>query len=80
MSIYDPVMTSLDKEACAHYDVEVIQKDEGCKRSITTPSLFYMPHCAKVLYSNTISANWTKVQLEQLTLIGNDFLDVYITR
>ncbi|KAI8328756.1 SRR1-domain-containing protein [Chlamydoabsidia padenii] len=79
VSIYDPVMTSLDKEACTHYGLQVIEQDEECKRSVTASTLFYMPHCAKNLYSNTISANWTREQLQHVTFIGNDFVDMYIT-
>ncbi|KAI8076341.1 SRR1-domain-containing protein [Halteromyces radiatus] len=79
ISIFDPVMTTLDKEACEHFNVIVIKEDEGCKRTVTTSTLFYMPHCTRIHYSNTISANWTRELLQNVTIIGNDFDDVYVT-
>ncbi|CAO3588515.1 unnamed protein product [Absidia cylindrospora] len=77
--IYDPVMTPLDKQACEHYQLQVIPDNEQCKRSITTSTLFYMPHCARLLYSNTLGANWSPNPLALITLIGNDVSDVYVT-
>jgi hypothetical protein len=79
MYMYDPVMTKLDEEICQHYSIKVIQENEHGKRAIEEPTLFYMPHCGRGLYSNTLSANWTSNQLDKLTIIGNDF-DLYVGR
>ncbi|KAI9269883.1 hypothetical protein BY458DRAFT_510132 [Sporodiniella umbellata] len=77
MCIFDPVMTALDKELCQASDIEIIDKDEQGKRAIEKPSLFYMPHCGRGLYSNTLSANWNAEQLSKMTMIGNRF-DMYV--
>ncbi|KAI8370786.1 SRR1-domain-containing protein [Choanephora cucurbitarum] len=75
--IYDPVMTPLDHELCKAQNFKVIEENENGKRSIDQPTLFYMPHCGRGLYSNTLSANWNKQQLSWLTIIGNRF-DMYV--
>ncbi|KAI8076644.1 uncharacterized protein B0P05DRAFT_545305 [Gilbertella persicaria] len=77
MYIFDPVMTTLDKELCALHNIDIIQENEDGKRTVTKPTLFYMPHCGRGLYSNTLSANWNKQQLAHVTIIGNRF-DMYV--
>ncbi|KAI8393280.1 SRR1-domain-containing protein [Radiomyces spectabilis] len=77
MSIYDPVMTELDKEICQFHDIDVIAINEDGKRSVTKPTLFYMPHCGRGLYSNTLSSNWNPTQLTHTTILGNRF-DMYV--
>ncbi|ORY90335.1 SRR1-domain-containing protein [Syncephalastrum racemosum] len=77
MSIFDPVMTALDKQLCEKYQVHVIEEDEKGKRTVNQPTLFYMPHCSRNLYSNTISANWKPTSLTNLYIIGNRF-DMYV--
>ncbi|KAI9320152.1 SRR1-domain-containing protein, partial [Dichotomocladium elegans] len=79
VSIYDPVMTTLDKELCLAHKVSVIDKNEEGKRSVSKPTLFYMPHCGRGLYSNTLSANWDRKSLEKVILLGNRF-DMYVGR
>lgn len=79
MYIFDPVMTELDKELCQLHDIEMIKENENGKRSVTKETLFYMPHCGRGLYSNTLSANWNTEQLSLLTVIGNRF-DMYVGR
>ncbi|KAI7897804.1 SRR1-domain-containing protein [Cokeromyces recurvatus] len=75
--IYDPVMTELDKELCQLHNLEIIKENEFGKRSVTRATLFYMPHCGKGLYSNTLSANWNAEQLPNVSIIGNRF-DMYV--
>lgn len=79
MYIFDPVMTELDKELCAIYKLDIIQENEQGKRAVEQSTLFYMPHCGRGLYSNTLSANWTAQQLPLITIIGNRF-DMYVGR
>ncbi|CAO3613685.1 unnamed protein product [Cunninghamella echinulata] len=78
VSIFDPVMTCLDKEVCRYYGIDVISINENCKRTVYKPTLFYMPHCAKQLYNNTISVNWSYDNLRNVILIGNDFEGCYV--
>ncbi|KAI7878332.1 SRR1-domain-containing protein [Lichtheimia hyalospora FSU 10163] len=77
VSIFDPVMTDLDKELCKVHDIHVIETNEDGKRSVQKPTLFYMPHCGRGLYSNTLSANWNKDKLGNVIIIGNRF-DMYV--
>ncbi|CEP18860.1 hypothetical protein [Parasitella parasitica] len=77
MYIFDPVMTKLDKELCQLHNIEIIIENENGKRLAENPTLFYMPHCGRGLYSNTLSANWNKEHLPNVTIIGNRF-DMYV--
>ncbi|KAI7864278.1 hypothetical protein BDF14DRAFT_1836250 [Spinellus fusiger] len=77
MYIFDPVMTDLDKETCELHAMEIIKENEQGKRTVTHSTLFYMPHCGRGLYSNTLSANWSQEKLANVTLIGNRF-DMYV--
>ncbi|CAO0791713.1 unnamed protein product [Mucor circinelloides] len=77
MYIFDPVMTELDIELCKLHEIEIIAENEDGKRLADKPTLFYMPHCGRGLYSNTLSANWNKQHLSNVTIIGNRF-DMYV--
>ncbi|RUS34267.1 hypothetical protein BC938DRAFT_481524 [Jimgerdemannia flammicorona] len=71
--IFDPVMTHIDRQLLEHYGVELISENEQAKRAVHAMTLFYMPHCNKVLYSNLLSANWNAQALEKVVIIGNRF-------
>lgn len=77
MYIFDPVMTELDKEVCKLHDFDIIEENEDGRRPVTKPTLFYMPHCGRGLYSNTLCSNWSPEQLPLVTIIGNRF-DMYV--
>lgn len=47
-------------------------------RSITAPTLFYMPHCGHTLYNNLLRANWSPRTLPDILVVGNSF-DAYST-
>ncbi|KAK3753267.1 hypothetical protein QZH41_015210, partial [Actinostola sp. cb2023] len=42
------------------------------KRSVSQPTLFYMPHCSKLLYNNVLWANWGP-SLKNVVIFGNGF-------
>jgi len=50
-------------------------KQEG-KRTVTKPTLFYMPHCGKALYNNLLWANWHIDKLKYVTILGNSFTEM----
>ncbi|KAI7854565.1 hypothetical protein BDC45DRAFT_535569 [Circinella umbellata] len=77
VSIYDPVMTELDKELSKSHNIHVIDINEDGKRTVSKPTLFYMPHCGRGLYSNTLSVNWDKQSLPNVIMIANRF-DMYV--
>jgi hypothetical protein len=79
MYIFDPVMTKLDQELCILHDIKIIKENEDGKRLAEKSTLFYMPHCGRGLYSNTLSANWNAKHLSNVTIVGNRF-DMYVGR
>ncbi|KAH8556981.1 SRR1-domain-containing protein [Umbelopsis sp. PMI_123] len=71
--IYDPIFTELDIKVCEHYNTEIIKDNEHGRRTVEQRTLFYMPHCGKSLYSNTLEANWNAEQLPNVIVVGNRF-------
>ncbi|KAL5016165.1 hypothetical protein ScPMuIL_005754 [Solemya velum] len=71
-SLYDPKFLSAEKELLLELGVNVLDKNEECKRKCHKPTLFYMPHCGKSLYNNLLWSNWS-LGLSNLIIIGNSF-------
>ncbi|KXN73889.1 hypothetical protein CONCODRAFT_83265 [Conidiobolus coronatus NRRL 28638] len=73
--VFDPVEQSKeDLEIYSDWGFEIIPHNEEAKRSIdNTPTIFYMPHCPKLLYNNVLGANWNLSKLDKIVVIGNRF-------
>ncbi|CAG8450361.1 2615_t:CDS:2 [Scutellospora calospora] len=76
---YDPVLSQVDIEVLTHYNVESIKINEKAKRIVTNQTLFYMPHCPLGLYNNLIKANWDRIKLKDIIIVGNR-LEFYTER
>ncbi|RIB15602.1 SRR1-domain-containing protein [Gigaspora rosea] len=76
---YDPILSQVDTEVLTHYNIESIKINEKAKRAVTNHTLFYMPHCPLGLYNNLIEANWDRVKLKDVIIVGNR-LDFYNER
>lgn len=72
VSLFDPVFSIDEKTILIRLNCNVIAKNEEGKRKIDSPTLFYMPHCAKELYNNLLWANWSP-SLSKLVILGNSF-------
>lgn len=72
--VFDPILGDIEKAILAKLGCGVIETNEKGKRSCCTPSrpddaratmlhcrptLFFMPHCPRPLYSNVLWANWS---------------------
>ena len=56
-----------------HFGTHIIDQNElGC-RSVTSPTLFFMPHCPMGLYHNILLSNWNKSSLGNVYIFGNSF-------
>ncbi|CAG8491734.1 5892_t:CDS:2 [Cetraspora pellucida] len=73
---YDPILSQIDIEVLTHYNIESIKINERAKRAVTNQTLFYMPHCPLGLYNNLIEANWDRIKLKDIIIVGNR-LDFY---
>ncbi|CAG8845875.1 38240_t:CDS:2, partial [Gigaspora margarita] len=73
---YDPILSQVDTEVLTHYNIESIKINEKAKRAVTNQTLFYMPHCPLGLYNNLIEANWDRIKLKDVIIVGNR-LDFY---
>ncbi|CAG8518463.1 14200_t:CDS:2 [Dentiscutata heterogama] len=76
---YDPILSQVDTEVLTHYNIESIKINEKAKRVVTNQTLFYMPHCPLGLYNNLIEANWDRIKLKDIIIVGNR-LDFYNER
>lgn len=43
--LYDPAFSPLDAALLQHLGMEVVGRDEGGRRPVDEPTLFYLPHC-----------------------------------
>ncbi|KAF9584121.1 hypothetical protein BGW38_007510 [Lunasporangiospora selenospora] len=73
LSIFDPIMTDLDKELAEKLGCRVLEQNDQSYVGIKTRTLFYMPHCPKGLYSQILESNWTSECLSRIVIIGNRF-------
>lgn len=71
-SLFDPAFSADEKTMLTRLHCNVIQQNEEGKKKVDSPTLFYMPHCAKELYNNLLWANWSPT-LSKLVILGNSF-------
>ncbi|TPX53757.1 hypothetical protein PhCBS80983_g06177 [Powellomyces hirtus] len=71
LHIFDPVMAKVDRAVAEHFQCVVIEKNERGHRPVTTPTLFYMPHCGHTLYNAVLRSNWP--HLPRILILGNSF-------
>ncbi|ESO04612.1 hypothetical protein HELRODRAFT_78679, partial [Helobdella robusta] len=74
--IYDPSFSACDLDVLKYFNFSIIQQNEECKRTVTRPTLFYMPHCGRPMYNNVLSSNWDKDRLGHVCILGNSFLSI----
>jgi hypothetical protein len=68
-SVFDPVLTDMDRELYLHLGIPVLTVNSKGKHSVTARTLFFMPHCPYRLYCNVLWANWEN--LERIHIFGN---------
>jgi hypothetical protein len=71
--MYDPVLTDSEKWAANELGFTLLTVNEVGLRTVSAPTLFFMPHCGRRLYSNVLRANWDPSRLAQVLIIGNSF-------
>ncbi|KAL5477105.1 hypothetical protein EMCRGX_G023850 [Ephydatia muelleri] len=77
--VFDPVLQPDETRALEAFGLEMIPKNEACRRTVDAKTLAYMPHCGRAMYNNLLWANWDKEKLHHLIIIGNTFSS-YTTR
>jgi hypothetical protein len=72
--LFDPVLSAAECAAAAALGFSVPGLDDGGRRRVDEPTLFYMPHCEASLYDALLAANWEPpAQLRQVCVLGNSF-------
>lgn len=72
--LFDPVLSAAECAAAAALGFKVPSLDDGCRRRVEEPTLFYMPHCEASLYDALLAANWeSPAQLRCVCVLGNSF-------
>ncbi|CAH1776187.1 unnamed protein product, partial [Owenia fusiformis] len=71
--IYDPKFSDVEFDVLKELGYCIIEENEEGKRETSCPTLFYMPHCGKVLYNNLLWKNWNSRQLTDIMILGNSF-------
>jgi len=68
---YDPAYDNMDKALLGKFGMQVLEINEGGKKSAEVPTLLYMPHCEHMLYEDLISHNERLGLLSNVVLLGN---------
>ncbi|TKW24316.1 hypothetical protein SEVIR_3G044700v4 [Setaria viridis] len=72
--LFDPVLSAVECAVAAELGFSVPSVDDGCRRRVEEPTLFYMPHCEASLYDALLAANWdSPAQLRRVCVLGNSF-------
>jgi hypothetical protein len=71
--VYDPVFNDNDRELVVRSGFLMIPCNEEGSRPVDSPTIFYMPHCGKLLYDNVLRSNWSSERLSKIIIIGNKF-------
>lgn len=71
--VYDPILVQKEMDLLQSFNINVIDKNEECKRLACIATMFFMLHCGKAMYNNLLWRNWSKQHLEKVYIIGNDF-------
>ncbi|XP_065890253.1 SRR1-like protein [Dysidea avara] len=70
-SLYDPVLHKEEVTAIEQHGVNMLTCNEGCRRTLSQPTLVYMLHCSSAMYNNLLWANWNKMSLTNVILVSN---------
>ena len=73
VEVYDPVLSPSECRVMEAMGCLTIAINEEGRRTISMPTIFYMPHCEDWLYNNVLEANWMPQKLNQLVVLGNSF-------
>jgi hypothetical protein len=67
--IYDPVMVPFEQDICLRLGL-VLGSDEMDIHSAPAKTLYYMPHCPYLLYTQVLWSNWGDC-LHNIEILGN---------
>ena len=73
VDVYDPVLRGEERELLDEMGFNCLVENEACKRVVHRPTVFFMPHCDKVLYDNLLSVNVKAGTQGNVIIIGNSF-------
>jgi hypothetical protein len=81
--LYDPVFNQVDKHLLTSVlGLKVLDNNDQCFRSaaisdptLTSLTIFYMPHCGKALFNNLLYSNWSIPRLTSLAIFGKQNFD-----
>ncbi|OAF67267.1 hypothetical protein A3Q56_05014 [Intoshia linei] len=78
---FDPCFNSVEKEFIRHFNYNIIEINEYGKRKAnsTGNTLFFMPHCDRLLIENVIMANSNEESLNKVILVGNSIGSFFIS-
>jgi hypothetical protein len=71
--VYDPVLAAIDVAVLQHLGLTQLSQDEAEVHTVSEPTLFYMPHCESILYSDVLDQNWSVEKLLNVAILGNSF-------
>lgn len=73
IEVFDPILSASECGIMESLGCTILAVNEQGMRTAESPTLFFMPHCAALLYDNVLRANWSPVLLNRIILLGNSF-------
>lgn len=73
-------MSSTDRALLESYSLRPLTENSLGSHPVSSPTLFFLPHCPESLYSNLLKANWNPKTLSFITVIGNSFKNYDLRR
>lgn len=73
IEVFDPILSASECGIIESLGCTILTVNERGRRTAESPTLFFMPHCAALLYDNVLRANWSPVLLNRIILLGNSF-------
>ncbi|CAM6091385.1 unnamed protein product [Calypogeia fissa] len=71
--VYDPVMSPLDRSVMVQLGFSPLENNDGGRRPLNGPTLFFMPHCDFELYEEVLQENLKPNTVDQMVILGNSF-------
>jgi SRR1 len=76
VQFFDPILNDGDRDILKRLDFVISSENKEGKYSVTSPTLFYLPHCPKQITNNLLYTNWSAESLKNIILICNSFKQI----
>ncbi|KAK4280430.1 hypothetical protein QN277_012055 [Acacia crassicarpa] len=73
IQVFDPVLSVTECRVIKAFGCSILSLHQYRRWRALKPTLFFMPHCSSMLYSDFLKANWESSLLSNIVLFANSF-------